>query len=64
MASDEESRLLHPEFYGKMYIFRREGMFYPIELGSDDQARENAECNPGTIEVQDIEGRVVWPAKH
>jgi len=42
------------------YIFFREGMFYPVELRDDADAKVNAELNPGTIRVEDIEGRVVW----
>lgn len=44
-----------------LYVFFREGMFYPIELADDDDARVNAECNPGTLRVEDAFGRVVWP---
>jgi hypothetical protein len=59
--NDAEARELHPEFYGKFYNFFRRGFFYTIELGSDDQARENAEYNLGTIRVEDVNGNVVWP---
>ncbi len=45
----------------KVYLFFREGMFYPIELRDDEQAVSNAECNPGTVRVEDgITGHVVW----
>jgi hypothetical protein len=42
------------------YVFFRKGMFYPIEMKDDADAKVNAECNPGTIRVEDINGRVVW----
>ena len=44
-----------------VYIFfRPEGFFYPITLRDDADARANAECNPGTVKVEDMKGRVVW----
>lgn len=45
----------------KLYIFFRKGTFYPIELRDDEDARCNAECNPGTLRVEAANGRVVWP---
>jgi hypothetical protein len=44
------------------YVFIRDGMFYPLDLRNDTEARENAECNPGTIRVEDATGRIVWRA--
>lgn len=38
---------------GEVYIFFRDIGFYPIELRDDDDARANAECNPGTLRVED-----------
>jgi len=46
----------------RMYIFFRLGGWYPIELRDDDDAKANAEWNPGTLRVEDIKGRVVWSA--
>ncbi len=43
-----------------IYVFIREGHFYPLQLGSDEEARANAECNPGTVRVETTGGRVVW----
>lgn len=47
-----------------IYIFHRlhEGnpFFYPLELKDDREAVANAECNPGTTCVEDMNGRVVW----
>ncbi len=42
--------------------------FYPIEMPAihgktiEEVARDNAECNPGTLRVEDLSGRVLWPA--
>lgn len=45
-----------------VYIFIRADMFYPIELRDDDDARANAECNPGTVRVENaLTGETVWP---
>lgn len=44
----------------RIYVFFRDEGFYPIELRDDDDARDNAECNPGTIRVEDHSGRIVW----
>lgn len=42
------------------YLFVREDMFYIIELMDDIDAVANAECNPGTIRVEDSDGKIVW----
>jgi hypothetical protein len=34
-----------------LYVFFRESGFYPLELRDDNDARANAESNPGTIRV-------------
>ena len=45
-----------------VYLFHRADGFYPLELRNDDEARANAECNPGTLKVENaITGAVVWP---
>lgn len=44
----------------KIYVFFRSEGFYPLELGSDEEARANAECNPGTVRVETALGRAVW----
>lgn len=47
-----------------VYIFirEREGeeFFYPVELVDDKEAIGNAECNPGTIQVETLSGQIVW----
>lgn len=45
-----------------IYTFHRAGGFYLLELGSDEEARANAECNPETVKVvNEITGETVWP---
>ena len=51
-------------------VFFREDMFYPMDIPPmpgdlpdkpiEEIARDNAECNPGTIRVEDLHGRVLW----
>lgn len=44
------------------YIFHRTGHFYLLELADDKEARANAECNPGTVKVENmLTGKIVWP---
>jgi hypothetical protein len=45
------------------YLFFRDDMFYPLNLSGDEEAIENAKCNPGTVRVEDVAGRVVWSSK-
>lgn len=48
----------------QLYTFHRTGHFYPLELRDDEDARANAECNPGTLKVVRWPGEVtVWTAK-
>ena len=45
----------------RIFIFFREGGFYPLELPEATVA-DNAESNPGTLRVEDAVTReVVWP---
>jgi hypothetical protein len=44
----------------KVYIFFRKEGWYPLNLGSDEEARANAEHNPGTLKVETVQGRLVW----
>ena len=52
-------------------IFFRKGadddveFFYPVEYPDDVKtpeqlATDSADCNPGTVRVEDIEGNVLW----
>ncbi len=54
----------------RVFIFHRADGFYPLELPEDTVA-DNAECNPGTVRVEDaVTGELVWrndeacPLKH
>lgn len=42
------------------YLFFRADGFYQLELKNDEDAIANAECNKGTLQVQDTKGRIVW----
>jgi hypothetical protein len=50
------------------YLFFRkdpktgEQFFYPVQLADDADALRNVEGNPGTVKVEDMHGRVVYPA--
>ena len=44
------------------YIFFRAEGFYPVNLPGDNAVPENVRLNPGTLRVEDLAGRVVWPA--
>lgn len=47
-----------------VYLFFRDGMFYPLELSDDESAIANAKCNPGTTRVEDaFNRRIVWPVQ-
>lgn len=47
-------------------VFFRKDMFYPLDMPAipdktiEELARDNAECNPGTIRVEDASGNVLW----
>jgi hypothetical protein len=42
------------------YVFFRNEGFYFVTLKDDEDAVNNAHHNPGTLKVEDIDGRVVW----
>lgn len=46
----------------EVYIFHREGMWYPIELYDDKDAIDNAIHNKGTLKVTNSIGRTIWEA--
>ena len=65
-AKQIAARLLGANEGQSIYTFHRpidgREFFYPIVLDDDDQARRNAECNPGTLKVvNEMTERVVWP---
>ena len=51
-------------------VFFRQDFFYPMDIPPmpgdhpdktiKEIARDNADCNPGTIRVEDINGRILW----
>lgn len=53
-----------PRHISNVLIFFRGDMFYPIDAlpGIDlkQQAKDHAECNPGTLRVEDVFGNVLW----
>ena len=50
-----------------IYIFHRTEGWYSVDLRDDEDARKNAELNPGTVRVETPEEppRIVWePTRH
>ncbi len=51
-------------------VFVRDSGFYTIECpvregqSPAEVARDNAKCNPGTLRVEDIRGKVLWSPEH
>lgn len=51
----------------ELVMFRKD-IFYLIEVPADvlktktqlEVAKDNADCNPGTIRVEDVTGKVLW----
>ena len=44
-----------------VYTFHRKEGFYLLELKSDEEAIENAKCNPGALKViNEITGKIVY----
>ena len=44
----------------RLFFFIRADGFYPLEL-PEDTVVDNAECNPGTLRVEDAQtGEIVW----
>ena len=44
----------------KPYIFFRKEGWYPVGCKGDAEVIAHVELNPGTIRVEDVNGRVVW----
>ena len=42
------------------YIFFRKEGWYPVELPDVAAVQKNVELNPGTIRVEDVDGKIVW----
>ena len=45
-----------------IYLFFRADGWYPLNLADDKDARRNAECNTGTVKVENINGDIIWQA--
>lgn len=44
-------------------IFIRDGFFYPTEYPADySNWQAEADRNPGTLRIEDIDGNVLWEA--
>lgn len=43
-------------------FFRADGFYYVTLYGDDEDIRANAELNPGTLRIEDLDGNVVWKA--
>lgn len=53
-------RLLPPRSEWVPRVFRRDGIFYVIDLPADDDLAEHARLNPGTRRIEDIDGTILW----
>lgn len=62
MPSD--AKRVHEIDPNEILVFIRESHFYLIQavkgVSLDQQARDNAELNPGTMRVEDKRGNVLW----
>lgn len=43
-------------------VFRREDVFYILNLPVDEDLQEHVDRNPGIIRIEDIVGKQLWPA--
>ncbi len=46
----------------KIYIFFRDGHFYPVSEESDEKVLRHVPLNPGTTKIETIDGRVIYEA--
>lgn len=46
-----------------IYLFFRGNYFYTMILKDDQEAIANAECNPGTTRVENLNKKIIWKAK-
>lgn len=44
-----------------LYIFFRKEGWYPVEAKDDADVLRHVPLNPGTLRVENVEGRVIWP---
>lgn len=43
-----------------MYIFHREGGWYPMDLPNEEHVQAHAIANTGTLRVSDMQGKLLW----
>ena len=50
---------------GETVLFIREDCFYPITLSGTkptaEEVPDHVALNPGTVRVEDMHGKVIWP---
>lgn len=44
----------------QVVIFFREEGWYPLELPRNADLSKHAECNPGTLRIENVNGKVLW----
>lgn len=44
----------------RVVVFRRADGWYPLELSLDADLAQHAELNPGTLQIEDVAGNVLW----
>lgn len=44
----------------RIVIFIRKEGFYVLDLPARDDLAKHAECNPGTLRIEDHRGNVLW----
>ena len=55
---------LYAELSGEVVVFFRHDGFYPIQLYGEkstlDEVVDHVALNPGTVRVEDLNGRLIW----
>lgn len=60
MVEDMELKSFPPRDQWVPRLFIRDGFFYVIELPENDDLNAHAECNPGTLRIEDVHGNILW----
>lgn len=55
------TRILPPRDQWVPRVFRREDVFYVIDLPVDEDLAVHAKLNPGTLRIEDVSGSQLWP---
>lgn len=53
-------RMFQPRSEWVPRIFRRDGIFYVIDLPVNADLAEHARLNPGTRQIEDSDGNILW----